>query len=131
MKKIFGIILKEECASEHEIYYKMIAVHNVVKEWGLTPTQINILVYLMRLGYSDTTKNIICKKLKISKPSLSTNLSYLRTGKVGNKRIAKLIKTSDKNMNITVLTPELKDIQKIIQLKKTNIVIRLEDVVTQ
>ena len=76
--KNFIIQLEKEYTSEHELYFKMISIHNVVEDWGLTPTQINILVYLIRLGFSKETKVIICKNLKISESSLSTNLSYLR-----------------------------------------------------
>lgn len=45
-----------------------------------------------------TTKEIICKNLKISEKSLTTNLSYLRQGKIGKRKI-KLLKTSTNNMN--------------------------------
>jgi hypothetical protein len=108
------IWLDQKYNSEHELYFKLISIHNVVKDWGLTPTQINILVYLIRLGFSKETKDIICTKLKISPSSLSTNLSYLRQGRVGNKKIKKLLDTSTKNMNITLLKQELKDIKNLI-----------------
>lgn len=101
--------------SEFDMYYAFISLYNVVEQWGLTETQLNILVYLIRLGYTKSTKEIICKNLKISEKSLTTNLSYLRTGRVGKKKIKQLLKTSDKNMNVTLLTTELKDIKKIIE----------------
>ena len=85
-----------------------------MKEWGLSPTQINILVYLIRLGFNNDTKDIICKNLNISQSSLSTNLSYLRQGRVGKKKIKKLLDTSTLNMNVTLLKQELIDIQDII-----------------
>ncbi|MDR1019008.1 MAG: hypothetical protein LBM02_09960 [Lachnospiraceae bacterium] len=126
----FIIKIDKEYTSEHELYYKMISIHNVVEGWGLTPTQINILVYLIRLGISKDTKDIICKNLKISEPSLNTNLSYLRQGKVGNKRIKKLLEISENNNNITLLKQELKDIKDIIEEGKKQIMIKFMDIVS-
>ena len=105
--------------SEFDLYYSLIALYNVVEKWGLTETQMNILVYLIRFGYSKNTKEIICEKLKISDKSLTTNLSYLRQGKVGKKKIKKLLKTSQNNMNITLLNTELKDIKKLVESRDT------------
>ena len=128
--KNFIIQLEKEYTSEHELYFKMISIHNVVEDWGLTPTQINILVYLIRLGFSKETKAIICKNLKISKSSLSTNLSYLRQGKVGNKKIKKLLETSNNNQNITLIKQELKDVKDIISKGKKQIMVKFIDVVS-
>lgn len=128
--KNFIIQLEKEYTSEHELYFKMISIHNVVEDWGLTPTQINILVYLIRLGFSKETKTIICKNLKISESSLSTNLSYLRQGKVGNKKIKKLLETSNNNENITLIKQELKDVKDIISKGKKQIMVKFIDVVS-
>lgn len=128
--KNFIIRLDKEYTSEHELYFKMISIHNVVEDWGLTPTQINILVYLIRLGFSKETKEIICKNLKISESSLSTNLSYLRQGKVGNKKIKKLLETSNNNQNITLIKQELKDVRDIIAEGEKQIIVRFIDVVS-
>lgn len=92
-------------------------MYNVIEQWGLTETQINILIYLIRFGYSKDTKEIICNKLKISEKSLTTNLSYLRQGKVGKRKIKKLLETSQTNMNVTLLKTELKDIKEFIESK--------------
>lgn len=108
------IPINKKYESEFELYYALIALYNVIEKWGLTDTQISILVYLIRFGYSKTTKEIICEKLDITDKSLTTNLSYLRQGKVGKKKIKKLLKTSQNNMNITLLGTELNDIKKLI-----------------
>ena len=129
-KNNFIISLNKEYDSEHELYFKMISIHNVVEDWGLTPTQINILVYLIRLGYSNETKEIICKNLKISESSLSTNLSYLRQGKVGKKRIKKLLETSNNNQNITLIKQELRDIRNIITNGNKQIIVKFTDVIS-
>lgn len=71
----------------------------------------------MRFGYSKETKDIICKNIGITEKSLTTNLSYLRQGKVGKRKIKKLLETSEKNQNITLLKTELKDIQRFIDSK--------------
>ena len=114
---VIPIVKKYE--SEFELYYALIALYNVIEKWGLTETQINILVYLIRFGYSKNTKEIICEKLNISDKSLTTNLSYLRQGRVGKKKIKKLLKTSQNNMNITLLNTELKDIKKLVEGEDT------------
>lgn len=101
--------------SEFDLYHTLISVYNVIEKWGLTETQINILIYLIRFGYSKDTKEIICEKLKISDKSLTTNLSYLRQGKIGKRKIKKLLETSQNNMNVTLLKTELKDIKKFIE----------------
>lgn len=103
--------------SEFDLYYTLISVYNVIEKWGLTETQINILIYLIRFGYSKDTKEIICDKLNISDKSLTTNLSYLRQGKIGKRQIKKLLETSSNNMNITLLKTELKDIKEFIESK--------------
>ena len=103
--------------SEVELYSTLIRIYNVVHRWGLTETQINILIYLIRFDYSKETKEIICDKLKITEKSLTTNLSYLRQGKIGKRKIKKLLETSEKNQNITLLKTELKDIKKFIDSK--------------
>ena len=105
--------------SEFDLYYTLISVYNVIEKWGLTETQIKILIYLIRFGYSKDTKEIICTKLNISDKSLTTNLSYLRQGRVGKKKIKKLLKTSQNNMNITLLNTELKDIKKLVEGEDT------------
>ena len=99
------------------MYYALISMYNVIEQWGLTETQINILIYLIRFGYSKDAKEIICKKLGISEKSLTTNLSYLRQGKVGKRKIKKLLETSTTNMNVTLLKTELKDIKEFIESK--------------
>lgn len=111
------IKLDKKYDSEFDIYYALISMHNVIEKWGLTETQINILIYLIRFGYSRDTKEIICKKLKISEKSLTTNLSYLRQGKIGGRKIKKLLETSQTNMNVTLLKTELKDIKQFIESK--------------
>jgi hypothetical protein len=111
------IKLDKKYDSEFNMYYALISMYNVIEQWGLTETQINILIYLIRFGYSKDTKEIICKKLKISEKSLTTNLSYLRQGKVGKRKIKKLLETSQTNMNVTLLKTELKDIKQFIESK--------------
>ena len=120
IKEDVVINLEKKYVSENDFYHKLISIHNVVEDWGLTSTQINILVYLIRLGFTKDTKEIICKNLGISDKSLTTNLSYLRTGRVGKKKIKKLIDTSKTNLNISLLTVELKDIKKIVESKDVN-----------
>ena len=58
-KDITEMRLEDKYKSEHELYYKIISVYNVVEEWGLTDTQINIIIYLIRHRYSRNTKQII------------------------------------------------------------------------
>jgi hypothetical protein len=111
------IPINKKYESEFDLYYALIALYNVIEKWGLTETQMNILVYLIRFGYSKDTKGVICEKLGISDKSLTTNLSYLRQGKVGKKKIKKLLKTSQNNHNITLLSTELNDIKKLIDSK--------------
>ena len=82
------------------------------------------------MGFSKETKAIICKNLKISESSLSTNLSYLRQGKVGNKKIKKLLETSNNNQNITLIKQELKDVKDIISKGKKQIMVKFIDVVS-
>lgn len=101
--------------SEHELYFKLIQIHNMVFEWGLTPTQIHIIIYLIRYGYNNDTKNLIVEKLNITIKSLNTNLSYLRRGRIGNKKVKKLLKISEYNNNVTVLLPEIKNIIYIVK----------------
>lgn len=125
--KKFTIHLKQDYDSIPELYFKMISLHNVTKDWGLAPTQIHIIVYLIRFGYSQETKEIICKNLKITESSLSTNLSYLRTGKVGKKTIQKLLDTSYKNTNVTLLSQELLDIKDMIENGNKNIFISFSE----
>lgn len=107
--------IDKKYGSEFDLYYTLISVYNVIEKWGLTETQINILIYLIRFGYSKDTKEIICSKLNISDKSLTTNLSYLRQGKIGKRKIKKLLETSQNNMNVTLLKTELKDIKKFIE----------------
>lgn len=126
-KDKFAIHLKHTFVSQHELYYKMIALYNITKDWGLSPTQINIIVYLIRHGYSQETKDIICENLKITESSLSTNLSYLRKGKVGKKQIKKLLDTSYKNTNVTLLSQELIDIRDMVNEGNKNIFIQFLD----
>lgn len=109
--------LDKKFDSEFDVYYTLISMYNVIEKWGLTETQIKILIYLIRFGYSKKTKEIICEKLNISDSSLTTNLSYLRQGKIGKKKIKKLLETSQNNMNITLLKTELNDIKKFIDSK--------------
>lgn len=132
MNKKDNLILKLEnkCSSENELYFKLISIHNVVNDWGLTYTQINILVYLIRFGYSEETKKIICKEFKISRQSLNVNLSYLRRGKMGKKRIQKLIESSIYNKNNSLLKRELKDIDAVVKNGSKKLFIVFEDVVS-
>lgn len=125
--KKFTIYLDKEYDSEHELYYKMISIHNVVEDWGLSSTHINIIVYLIRYGFSKDTRKIICKNLKITQSSLSTTLSHLRQGKVGTKTIKKLLETSTQNMNVTLLKQELIDIRDIIEAGKYKIFVEFKD----
>lgn len=106
--------------SEFDLYYTLISLYNVIEKWGLTETQIHIIIYLIRFGYSKDTKEIICRKTGISEKSLTTNLSYLRQGRVGKRKIKKLLETSKRNHNITLLKTELNDIKKLIESNEEN-----------
>lgn len=106
--------------SEFELYYTLLSVHNVVLKWGLSETQIQILIHILRFGYSKQTKEIIKKNLGITENSLITNLSYLRQGKVGNRNVKKLLEVSPNNINITLLTQDLKNIKSLIETKDGN-----------
>ena len=86
------IPISKKYDTEFDLYYSLISLYNTVEQWGLTQTQIKILIYLIRHDYNKTTKEIICKNLKISEKSLTTNLSYLRQGKIGKRKIKKLLK---------------------------------------
>ena len=111
------IPISKKYDTEFDLYYSLISLYNTVEQWGLTQTQIKILIYLIRHDYSKKTKEIICKNLKISEKSLTTNLSYLRQCKIGKRKIKKLLKTSSNNMNITLLSTELNDIKTLIESK--------------
>lgn len=113
------IPISKKYESEFDLYYALISLYNVIEKWGLTETQMNILVYLIRFGYSKKTKDVICEKLGITDKSLTTNLSYMRQGRVGKKKIKKLLKTSQNNMNVTLLSTELNDIKKLIESEDT------------
>lgn len=115
---VFKIINKYD--SESELCLRLIKFYNIVDDWGLTDTQINILVYLIRFGWSNKTKAIIIDRLKISDNSLTTNISYMRRGRVGDRKIKKLLLTSSKNRNITTLGKELSDIKKFVESTEEN-----------
>lgn len=100
--------------SEHEMYRKLISIHNIVNDWGLIPKHIEILVYIIRYGYSRETKKLILKNLRITEGSLNVMLTHIRKGKYNNHSIKKLVELSRTNNNITVLKEELRDIQYII-----------------
>ena len=114
------IKIEKKYDSEFELYYTMISMYNVIENWGLTDTHISILIYLIRLGYSKDTKDIICKNINITEKSLTTTLSHLRQGKVGKRVIKKLLKTSPTNLNVTLLSTELKDIKTIVESMDEN-----------
>lgn len=116
-RKQMVVKIDKKYNTEFDLYYTLISMQNVVEKWGLTETQINIVIYLIRFGYSKDTKETICNNLNISEKSLTTNLSYLRTGKIGKRKIKKLLETSERNQNITLLTKELRDIKTFIDSK--------------
>lgn len=127
-KDITEMRLEDKYKSEHELYYKIISVYNVVEVWGLTDTQINIIIYLIRHGYSRNTKQIICHNTGISPSSLNTNLSYLRQGKVGRKTIGRLLELSERNNNITLLHPKLQHIKQLVDSDCKRIVIEFSPI---
>lgn len=101
--------------SEAELCLKIINFYNIIDGWGLTDTMMNILVYVVRFGWNTKTKDIIKDKLKLTENSITTNISYMRRGRVGNKDIKKLLDISSSNRNVTVLRKELKDIKKLVE----------------
>lgn len=101
-------------SSEHELYGKVLNIINVIDDWCLSSTQIQILVYIIRLGFNKESKARICSDLGISFSSLNTNLTYLRKGKAGSKIIKKLLRTSDSNENITLINDELVMLKKLV-----------------
>lgn len=114
-KKTMIIAIDKKYDSHYDLYYALITLYNVIERWCLTETQVQILVYLMRHGYSKETKKIICERVGISEKSLTTNLSYLRQGKVGKKKIKKLLIKSRNNQNNTEFSVELNSIKKMIE----------------
>ena len=46
---------------------------------------------------------------------MNTNLSYLRTGNVGGKKIKKILSIDSRNNNITLLDQKLLDIKTMIE----------------
>ena len=94
----------------------------------MTDTQINIIIYLIRHGYSRNTKQIICHNTGISPSSLNTNLSYLRQGKVGRKTIGRLLELSERNNNITLLHPKLQHIKQLVDSDCKRIVIEFSPI---
>lgn len=125
---VYKISINKSYNSEEELYFKMIALHNIIYDWGLSSTQIWILVYLMRYKYNNDTKKIISENLNITMKSLSTNLSYMRTGNVNKKKIKKLLKIDNKNMNVTIIGDELKDIIKIIEKGTNTLTVKFQSV---
>lgn len=120
------ISIKKKYYSEFDLYYAMIALYNVIEQWGISDTHIRIIIYLIRFGYSKETKGLICDKLGITSKSLTTNLSHLRKGRVGKKVIKKLLKTSRNNSNITILGVELNDIKRMIESNEDKKIIAVD-----
>lgn len=101
--------------TDEDLYFKLIKLHSVALNWNLSDKQIIILTYLIRFGYSKDVLNIISEETGLTRGSLSVHLSNLRKGRVGKKKIKKLIETHKTNINITVLTTELKDIKRMVE----------------
>ena len=64
------IPISKKYDTEFDLYYSLISLYNTVEQWGLTQTQIKILIYLIRHDYNKTTKEII-KDLTSSLDSIS------------------------------------------------------------
>lgn len=111
---------RKEYKSEHDLLTILLWAHNLLNDWGITETQIEILTYLIRYGYSKKTKEIICKNVGITPTSLNTNLSYLRQGKMGKKKIPKLLELHPTNINLTTTVPELDKIKDFVESKDKN-----------
>lgn len=107
--------LEKKFDSEVDLCRRLIFMHNVLEDWGLTPTQVEILVFIIRFGYSTKTRDIISEKVGISSDSLTSNVSYMRKGKMGNRKIKKVLLTGNRNQSKTFLCPELKDIKHIVE----------------
>ena len=75
------IPISKKYDTEFDLYYSLISLYNTVEQWGLTQTQIKILIYLIRHDYNKTTKELtlnnnifesgIMKILKITENELS------------------------------------------------------------
>lgn len=127
-REITEMKISDNYKSEHDLYYKIISVYNVIEEWGLTETQINIIIYLIRHGFNTKTKQIICHNTGISPGSLNTNLSYLRQGRVGKKAIGRLLELSERNNNITLLHPRLLYIKELVESDCKRLVIEFNPI---
>lgn len=42
------IPISKKYDTEFDLYYSLISLYNTVEQWGLTQTQIKILIYLIR-----------------------------------------------------------------------------------
>lgn len=111
-KKILPLTLTY--STDEELYFKLIKIHSVSANWNLSDTHIKILTYFIRFGYNKSTIKMICDEVGLTRGSLGVHLSNLRKGKVGRKEIKKLIELHKTNTNISVISTELKDIQKLV-----------------
>lgn len=117
--RVFRMVLKIEkkYESEADLCRKLLNTYNTIGEWGLTSTQIEILVYIIRFGYNSETRDIICKSVNITPESLTSCVSYMRKGRVGKRKIKKVLMTSSQNKTVTKLCQELLDIKEYVYSK--------------
>lgn len=120
--------LKINYSTEEELYFKLIKIHNVAEGWNLSDTHIKILTYLLRFGYNENTLKIICKELPLTRGSLKVHLSNLRKGKVGKKKIEKLMDIHKTNNNISIVSTQLKDIKKMIEDDNILMILKITNV---
>jgi len=111
------MIIKSErvVSNYHDFYEDILRLHNDVEGWRITDLQIQILVYLLRFGYSRYTKDLIKERLGVTENVLKSNLSYLRKGRIGKRKIKKLLITNDDNNHVSDLSPELLKIKEFVE----------------
>lgn len=107
--------IKKSIDSSFELYCNVLLINNVVRNWGISDTHVKILAYLMIHGYNKITFDLICSELNMSEKSLRTNMSYLRTGRIGSKRTMPLLQISKYHHNISELSEELLIIKKFVE----------------
>lgn len=111
------IKIEKKYESEADLCRKLLNAYNTIGEWGLTSTQIEILVYIIRFGYNSETREMICNSVNITPESLTSCVSYMRKGRIGKRKIKKVLITSSQNKTVTKLCQELLDIKEYVASK--------------
>lgn len=106
--------------TEYELYVKMIEIANIVKDWGLTKYQIDILTFYLIYGYSTETKKLILEHTTI-KSIDSLNTQNYQISKKG------ILVPDKRNKNNKNLSYELNDIKEFVKEKVKGLFIEVRE----